>query len=160
MGNSNGVFDDQLIGQPTLLSRLAGAGYRIGYAGKWHLPREGDGALWGVHRWHTPGEWSRPLAQQGYDFARDEVQRLEVGRGGAVRGAQHAASRADPGSLDGGPGDRDDRGVRRRGRPFLVTASFFGPHFPYAVPEPYDTRYDPAQVARPANFDERSPASR
>ena len=39
MGNFNGVFDDQLIGQPTLLFRLAGAGYRIGYTGKWHLPR-------------------------------------------------------------------------------------------------------------------------
>ena len=67
------------FGQPTLLSRLAGAGYRIGYTGKWHLPREGDGALWGVHHWHTSGEWSRSLAQQGYDFARDEVQRLEWG---------------------------------------------------------------------------------
>ena len=41
--------------------------------------------------------------------------------------------------------------------PFLVAASFFGPHFPYAVPEPYDTRYDPAEVARPENFDERFP---
>ena len=62
-----------------MLSRLAAAGYRIGYAGKWHLPREGDGALWGVERWHAPGEWSGPLAQRGYDFARDEVQRLEWG---------------------------------------------------------------------------------
>ena len=33
MGNFNGVFDDRLIGEPTMLSRLAGAGYRIGYAG-------------------------------------------------------------------------------------------------------------------------------
>ncbi len=155
MGNFNGVFDDQLIGQPTLLSRLAGAGYRIGYAGKWHLPREGDGALWGVHRWHTPGEWSRPLAQQGYDFARDEVQRLEWG--GAAPFAGRNTLPAEQ-TQEAWTADRAIEMIEAFGggdAPFLVTASFFGPHFPYAVPEPYDTRYDPAQVARPANFDER-----
>ena len=124
MGNFNGVFDDQLIGQPTLLSHLAGAGYRIGYTGKWHLPREGDGALWGVHRWHTPSEWLRSLDVPDYEFARREVQRLEGGGGGgggggrigAVRRSQHAAGRADPGGVDGGPRDRDDRRPRRQKR--------------------------------------------
>ena len=155
MGNFNGVFDDQLIGQPTLLSRLAGAGYRIGYAGKWHLPREGDGALWGVHRWHTPGDWSRPLAQQGYDFARDEVQRLEWG--GAAPFAGRNTLPAEQ-TQEAWTADRAIEMIDAFGggdAPFLVTASFFGPHFPYAVPEPYDTRYDPDRVARPANFDER-----
>ena len=37
---------------------------------------------------------------------------------------------------------------------FMVFASFFGPHFPYAVPAPYDTMYDPAQVEKWGNFDE------
>ena len=50
----NGLFDDRLIGQPTLLSWLPGAGYGIGYSGKWHLPREGDGELWEVERWPHP----------------------------------------------------------------------------------------------------------
>ena len=155
MGNFNGIFDDRLIGQPTLLSRLAGAGYRIGYTGKWHLPREGDGELWGVKRWHTPGEWSGPLAQRGYDFARDEVQRLEwggsapfAGRNSLPAGQTQEAWTADRAiEMVDAFGKGDD--------PFLVFASFFGPHFPYAVPAPWDTQYDPAAVARPANFDER-----
>ena len=155
MGNFNGVFDDRLIGQPTLLSRLAGAGYRIGYAGKWHLPREGDGELWGVERWHTPGEWSRPLAQDGYDFARDEVQRLEWGRAAPFAGRNTLPAGQ---TQEAWTADRAIEMVDAFGggdAPFLVFASFFGPHFPYAVPAPWDTRYDPAGVARPANFDER-----
>jgi arylsulfatase A-like enzyme len=39
-------------------------------------------------------------------------------------------------------------------RPFMIFTSFFGPHFPYAVPAPYDRMYDPAQVERWTNFDE------
>ena len=155
MGNFNGVFDEQLTGQPTLFSRLAAAGYRVGYAGKWHLPREGDGTLWGVHRWHTPGEWLRSLDDRDYDFARREVQRLEWGGSAPFAGRNTlpaeqtqetwTADRAIE-MIDNFAGDS---------APFLVTASFFGPHFPYSVPKPYDTRYDPAQVPRPANFDER-----
>ena len=132
------MFDGRLIGQPTLLSRLAGAGYRNGHAGKWHLPREGDGALWGAHRWHTPGEWSGPLAQRGYDFARDEVQRLEWGGSAPFAGrstlpaeqTQEAWTAHRAIEMVDAFGGSDD--------PFLVFASFFGPHFPYAVPEPWD----------------------
>ncbi|CAA9218158.1 MAG: Choline-sulfatase [uncultured Chloroflexi bacterium] len=35
-----------------------------------------------------------------------------------------------------------------------MVVSFYGPHFPYAVPAPYDTMYDPASVERWPNFDE------
>ncbi len=36
----------------------------------------------------------------------------------------------------------------------MIAASFFGPHFPYSVPVPYDTLYDPDAVERWVNFDE------
>ncbi len=153
MGNFNGVFDRQLIGQPTLFSQLAAAGYRIGYTGKWHLPREGDTALWGIDRWLQPSEWQRSLPA-GYDFARNEVQRLEWGPSAPFAGraalpadrmqetwtADRAIEMID--SFSGGDS------------PFLVVASFFGPHFPYAVPPPYDTMYGPGQVPCPANYAE------
>ena len=37
----------------------------------------------------------------------------------------------------------------------MIAANFFGPHFPYAVPAPYDTMYDPESVERWGNFDEQ-----
>ncbi len=42
-----------------------------------------------------------------------------------------------------------------RDRPFMICSSFFGPHFPYCVPEPYDEMYDPDTVERWINFDEQ-----
>ena len=42
-----------------------------------------------------------------------------------------------------------------RDRPFMICSSFFGPHFPYCVPEPYDEMYDPETVERWINFDEQ-----
>ena len=109
----------------------------------------------GVKRWHTPGEWSGPLAQRGYDFARDEVQRLEWGGSAPFAGRNSCP----PGQTqEAWTADRAIEMVDAFGKgddPFLVFASFFGPHFSYAVPAPWDTQYDPAAVARPANFDER-----
>lgn len=36
-----------------------------------------------------------------------------------------------------------------RKKPFFLWASFFDPHPPYLVPEPYDTMYDPASLSIP-----------
>ncbi|MBI3946983.1 MAG: sulfatase-like hydrolase/transferase [Armatimonadetes bacterium] len=36
-----------------------------------------------------------------------------------------------------------------KGEPFLLWASFFDPHPPYIVPEPWDTLYDPRQITVP-----------
>ncbi|HLV35445.1 MAG TPA: sulfatase-like hydrolase/transferase [Spirillospora sp.] len=38
---------------------------------------------------------------------------------------------------------------RQRGENFFLWASFFDPHPPYLVPEPWDTMYDPAQITVP-----------
>ena len=38
------------------------------------------------------------------------------------------------------------RQYRQSGEPFFLWPSFFDPHPPYLVPEPWDTMYDPAQV--------------
>lgn len=38
----------------------------------------------------------------------------------------------------------------REGAPFFLWASFFDPHPPYLVPEPWDAMYDPAEIAVPA----------
>lgn len=38
---------------------------------------------------------------------------------------------------------------QQRDQPFFLWASFFDPHPPYLVPEPWDTMYDPAEVTVP-----------
>ena len=103
MDNFNGVFNGRLIGQPTLLSRLAGAGYRIGYTGKWHLPREGDRravAEWsaGIRPASGPARWRRGATT----FARNEVQRLEWGGPApfAARNSLPAAQTQEPWTAD------------------------------------------------------------
>lgn len=50
---------------------------------------------------------------------------------------------------------------RRENRPFFLWASFFDPHPPYMVPEPYASLYDPEKVAVPEHrageFDDKPP---
>jgi len=42
------------------------------------------------------------------------------------------------------------REYNQRGEPFFLWASFFDPHYPFNVPEPWDTMYDPAKLTLPA----------
>ncbi len=156
MGNFNGVFNTQVLEKPAFPRLLRAAGYQTGYAGKWHLPKEGVTEAWGFDRWHTTGDWHRQLKAAGieFDYGRDDVQRMEWGRGAPFCGRTVL------------PPERThdawvaDRAVEMIGAfakakaPFMVCASFFGPHFPYAVPAPHDTMYDPARVERWDNFDE------
>ena len=41
---------------------------------------------------------------------------------------------------------------RPKERPFFQVASYFGPHPPFLIPEPYYSLYDPAGIPKPPNF--------
>jgi len=41
---------------------------------------------------------------------------------------------------------------KRTGRPFFVFSTFWAPHWPCFVPEPFASMYEPADVPLPANF--------
>jgi uncharacterized sulfatase len=51
--------------------------------------------------------------------------------------------------------------AKSQNKPFFLWASFFDPHPPYLVPEPWDTMYDPSQItvprATPGEFDTAPP---
>ena len=154
MGNFNSVFDTQILGRPSYPSILSREGYRVGFVGKWHLPEEGNRSRWAFDRWHTDAAWHAWLRDQGIDFerGRDDVQRLEWGGDAPFCGRSVLPAEK---TQEWWVADRTiDLLEAYSGEPFMICASFFGPHFPYAVPGPYDGYYDPRRVDRPQNFDE------
>lgn len=154
-GNFNGVFDRCMRDRETYFSHLKAEGYQTGYIGKLHLEKDGDGSFWGIDYWHSSSDFHRELCEQGidYDFGVHEVQPLEWGKDAPFCGS----SVLDAGQHhDAWVANRtiDMLEQFREGSPFAICASFHGPHFPYAVPKPYDSMYDPEDVPRWVNFDE------
>ena len=155
MGNFNGVFDRQLLDRVGYTQLLARAGYAVHHIGKWHLPARDNPDHWGFRTFADDDEHARAKRAQGLDVDRAlEVQRLEWG------GDAPFCGRSPLAAADMQEAWTADMVIRRLEEhrdadgPFMITASFFGPHFPYSVPAPYDTLYDPNTVERWVNFDE------
>ena len=49
---------------------------------------------------------------------------------------------------------------RPKEQPFFLVASWFGPHPPFLIPEPYYSMYDPGDIPEPPNFGPRPNAPR
>jgi arylsulfatase A-like enzyme len=142
---------------PTIAEILREAGYRTGYAGKWHLG--GDAAdrgfedtamtdsdlnterfrpFWGPFRDHAPSAYfNRTAAGQNVmpvyndePVAEEDTPAWEVQD--RIRAFLRTYAEAD--------------------EPFFLAASFFEPHWPYVLPERYLHMYDPASIEPWASF--------
>ena len=156
MGNFNGVFSDQILDKPAYPQLLKDSGYNVSCIGKWHLAKQGDTEFWGYDKWHPYNEWHQMLKEDGIDYRidQDAVQPYEWGGNAPFYGelplpvdkTMEAWTADKTIDLLNGYSDSEN--------PFMIAANFFGPHFPYAVPEPYLSMYDPDSVERWGNFDE------
>jgi choline-sulfatase len=155
MSDFNGVFSRQLPGKTNFPNLLRQAGYQTGFTGKWHISQEKDYGFWTFDRFHPNSEWKDHVQTPGVeDYFVHEVQRMEWGDEAPFCGRsilseedQHDTWVADQ-AID------MIRSFSQKDKPFFVSSCFFGPHFPFSVPEPYDTMYDPDSVERWGNFDD------
>ncbi len=158
-------------GVPTWSQVLARAGYNVGYSGKWHVGRDLGPDHYGMEGEHMPGAlnpfdyppYAAWLDKHGLPpfGTRDAVFSAAPNRSG--RGHLFAARLTQPfeATVENYIADRAlgllDHYVaeyRDAGKPFMLTASWFGPHLPYLIPDRYYDMYDPADVELPASFAE------
>ncbi len=155
MGNFNGVFDRQLLDCTGYSQLLHQRGYDVHHVGKWHLPGARHPAHWGFRSFADDADYDREKSALDLQPGRArEVQRLEWGGNAPFCGRARL-----PGEhlQEAWAADKTNALLAEqatREKPFMIFTSFFGPHFPYSVPAPYDTLYDPHSVPRWANFDE------
>lgn len=128
---------------------LKGAGYRMGYVGKWHVSKL-DPPAFGYDDYVSLGDymtWRRDLGLEIPEaFSNYLVQ--EGVRDPAPADKSRPAFLADNAIRlidDFSGGDA----------PFFMRLDFHGPHFPNVVPEPYFSMYDPATIPEwPNNADD------
>lgn len=147
--NGLGIAEDS----QTIAKVLRTAGYKTGYAGKWHL-EEGD---------PQPG-WSPKTSFHGFDdnrymFNSGHYKQLgfeQDGKTGCVpikNGMKAVQSANEKTYTTDWLTDRALEFIEdNKANPFLYVLSIPDPHTPDIVRAPYDTMFDPAAFHMPASF--------
>jgi choline-sulfatase len=131
---------------------LGQAGYRRGYAGKWHIGSY-DSRAWDF-------DWVVNAHQDYYDFL--AKQSLSWNKA-EIFGVMSSPEQPHHGRLPFGveffrPRFLVDFTISfleetaREQQPFLAICSFYGPHAPYVIPEPYYSMYPPEDITLPESF--------
>jgi arylsulfatase A-like enzyme len=145
--------------------RLQAEGYNLGYFGKWHVERSNRLEHFGFDEYivHGPGEHA-----SGYPQYRRSLGLPPQPESFIIRQeVRHPGYRP---YLTCGVIDEPVEGTREyciysqgidylrraasQGRPWCTFISTSGPGDPHHVPASYYERYDPAQIQKPANFDD------
>jgi len=125
----------------TLADRFGGVGYDTAYVGKWHLDPDADRGWKHLDR----GKTRRPIDTGQWTFA-DPDKPFE-----AV--APYGQDDHLDGQIAAAAHDQLDR-LQAGAAPFALMVSFFGPHAPYFVPEPWHSAVDPDDVPLPEGMDD------
>ena len=178
---NNGVVNPDA---PNLAGELARAGYNLGYAGKWHVDQDrvpskygfrgkdfpgygyppAGGVIEGLRfggRLGTPTHYSAYLKERGYE--RPKV--IEALYGKNPGQPAHEVYALQSGSVKASFEymvseftiellHEFAEARQREGKPFFMWTSFWGPHTPCLVPDPYYSMYDPRLVPEEPSFSE------
>ena len=126
-------------GLPSFSQALKGAGYRLGYVGKWGVHPEKTPLAYGFDEYVPAGEYERWRAARGLP----PVPHTNRWFGEADPHIAPEQSRMAWGA------DQTLRLMRTSaedGRPFFLRWDPSGPHLPNIVPEPYASMYTPAEI--------------
>jgi arylsulfatase A-like enzyme len=157
---------------PLITQQLNDAGYRCGYSGKWHCGEELLPCHYGFEGMDVPG-YGIPYAAAEYEEYLAS-RKLQIPHAFLAKGNKNMTAGDVPQSIQIMPGvawaggtlpgppeacepafvvshaidllDRYSHSRREDGRPFFQVVSFWGPHHPYYIPEPYASMYDPNDV--------------
>jgi arylsulfatase len=145
---------------PTLAELLHAQGYAGGYVGKWHLgfelrPQRGFDDFWGstedLYTHHHAGAEEGTSAYYKFLTERGYVPQDKGRLGYPVFNRETAARLPED---VGKPAFMAQECIRfleaNRDRPFILSANFLEPHFPFFGP--FDHMYDPDQIELPASW--------
>lgn len=158
-------------GTPVYPEPLLAAGYNVGHVGKWHIGRDRGPEYYGMDGEHLPGAlnpfghatYVRWLEDKGFPaFAVTDgvfgAAHNDSGRGHLLAGRLQQPFEATMEAFITEQALTLLRGYaaeyKLTGKPFVLTASWFGPHLPYLIPDEFYDMYDPALVELPPSFAE------
>ena len=130
-----------------LFSKMKGAGYRLGYVGKWHLHSQLEPPAFGFEHYVSLGDFAR--------YRRD----LGIPQPPEANYYLLPSSGVDPASPElSRPAFLADKTIElldtfsQSEVPFFVRLDFHGPHPPTVIPEPYASMYNPVDIPPYKNF--------
>lgn len=139
-------------GDDVLARGLLGAGYQLGYVGKWHVNRDLSPLDFGFHRYVSLGDYTAHRKRRtGQDLHR-EVHNYLYPTSAADTVTPEESRQAFLADKTIEMIEDFTGGSNGSNRPFFVRMDFHGPHPPMVVPEPYASTYPPEVIPPFANF--------
>lgn len=153
----NMMVNDTLLREDPLLTRAAAnAGYSTAYAGKWHLGDEILVDWWDQWGYHMPG------AYLDWIEANQLPNEWHFGDMRVRSNRRPHMSSPVPVTANITPDNTYDGWITRLGleqlrkhpkdKPFFQVCSWYGPHPPFKIPEPYYSMFSADAIPAPSNF--------
>ena len=141
---------------------LIDAGYNCGYVGKWHCGIEKLPSTYGFVGMDVPGygnpyktkEYAEYIAEHGLKPPEPVEVIVDRAYGGTLSGPVEACIPhfIAEYAIDLMKKFNEER--KDSGKPFMMFVSFWGPHHPCFIPEPYASMYEPQDVELWPNVDD------